>query len=76
MPASMIATATAFLKDLVERGLDPERPYLFVIDGSKALRSAIARVFGASNPVQRCRNHKIRNVVASSPTNWSTRSAP
>ena len=41
--------------------------YLFVIDGSKALRSAIDRVFGRSNPVQRCRNHKIRNVAAKLP---------
>jgi putative transposase len=31
-------------------------------DGSKALRAAINRAFGAGNPVQRCRHHKIRNV--------------
>lgn len=61
------ATATALLEDLVDRGIDPKRRYLFVIDGSKALRSAIDRVFGRSNPVQRCRNHKIRNVVAKLP---------
>jgi len=34
-----------------------------VIDGSKALRAAIDEVFGAKNPIQRCRNHKIRNVL-------------
>ena len=45
-------TTTALLEDLVERGIDPGRRYLFVIDGSKALRSAIDRVFGRSNPVQ------------------------
>ena len=33
---------------------------LFVIDGAKALRSAIGHVFGAENLVQRCRNHKVR----------------
>jgi len=52
------------LADLVERGLDPKRRRLFVIDGSKALRKAIHQVFGAKNPVQRCRNHKIRNVLS------------
>ena len=51
------ATTTALLEDLVERGIDSSRRYLFVIDGSKALRSAIDRVFGPSNPIQRCRNH-------------------
>ncbi|MBV8828166.1 MAG: hypothetical protein JO108_02950 [Acidobacteriaceae bacterium] len=34
-----------------------DRQYLFVIDGAKALRAAIGEVFGASQPVQRCRNH-------------------
>lgn len=56
------ASATALLEDLVERGVDPKRRYLFVIDGSKALRSAINRVFGSGSPVQRCRHHKIKNV--------------
>jgi putative transposase len=50
------------LENLVERGLKTERKYLFVIDGSKALRSAIEAVFGEKNPVQRCRNHKLENV--------------
>jgi hypothetical protein len=36
---------------------------LFVIDGSKALRTAINGVFGAQNHIQRCRQHKLRNVV-------------
>lgn len=52
------------LMDLVERGLDPKRRRLFVIDGSKALRKAVNQVFGTKNPVQRCRNHKIRNVLS------------
>jgi putative transposase len=57
----------ALLEDLVERGLDPERRRLFVIDGSKALRKAIDQVFGSGHPVQRCRNHKLRNVVGHLP---------
>ncbi len=49
--------AQGLLEDVVRRGVKSERKYLFVIDGSKALRAAIDAVFGASNPVQRCRNH-------------------
>ena len=55
--------AKGLLEDLVARGLDPGRRRLFVIDGSKALRTAINAVFGAQGLVQRCRNHKLRNVV-------------
>ena len=53
----------ALLEVVVERGVRPDRHLLFVIDGSKALRSAIDRVFGKGHPVQRCRNHKIKNVM-------------
>ncbi len=52
------------LENLVERGVKPERRYLFVIDGSKALRAAINAVFGQGQAVQRCRQHKIENVVS------------
>jgi transposase-like protein len=55
--------AKGLLEDLVERGVKPGRRRLFVIDGSKALRSAIDAVYGKENPVQRCRNHKVRNVL-------------
>ena len=55
--------ATELLTDLVRRGLSADRRRLFVIDGSKALRAAIDAVFGTDNPVQRCRAHKLRNVV-------------
>jgi transposase-like protein len=55
--------ATDLLNDIVERGVKPDRLRLFVIDGSKALRCAINGVYGSKNPVQRCRNHKIRNVL-------------
>ena len=55
------------LEDLVARGLRSDRRRLFVIDGAKALRAAIGRVFGSSNLVQRCRNHKVRNVLGHLP---------
>jgi len=51
------------LEELVERGVTPGRKRLFVIDGSKALRKAIQEVYGRSNAVQRCRTHKLRNVL-------------
>ncbi len=55
--------AKGLLENLLARALDPRRRYLFVIDGSKALRAAIDAVFGAQNPVQRCRHHKVENVM-------------
>ena len=58
---------SALLEDLVERGLDPGRRRLFVIDGSKALRKASEKVFGQRHPIQRCRNHKLRNVLGHLP---------
>jgi transposase-like protein len=57
------AACRDLLQNLVERGLNPELERLFVIDGSKALRSAIHAVFGGKAAVQRCRQHKLRNVV-------------
>lgn len=50
------------LEDMARRGLDMTKEYLFVIDGSKALRSAVAKMFGADAFVQRCQAHKRRNV--------------
>ena len=51
------------LRELIERGLVVERARLFVIDGGRGLRKAIKNVFGAWALVQRCRVHKMRNVV-------------
>lgn len=55
--------AKELLEDLVARGVQPNQKRLFVIDGSKALRAAINAVFGSQQPVQRCRSHKLRNVM-------------
>jgi transposase-like protein len=55
------------LEDLVARGLDSRKRYLFVIDGAKALRSAVRRVYGTKQRIQRCRLHKIRNVLRELP---------
>jgi putative transposase len=56
------AAVKRLLHSLVERGLSPDVPRLFVIDGSKAIRAAITEVFGSDSPVQRCVAHKVRNV--------------
>jgi transposase-like protein len=57
------AAVKALLTHLRDQGLATDRKYLFVIDGAKALRAAIDEVFGAEQPVQRCRNHKMENVL-------------
>ena len=55
------------LGSLSDRGVDMNEPRLWVIDGSKALRSAIEQRCGQAARVQRCRIHKIRNVTARLP---------
>ena len=50
------------LDELIERGLAPQAPLLFVIDGSKALRRAIRVRWAERAVVQRCQVHKRRNV--------------
>jgi putative transposase len=57
------------LEDLIDRGLDLGRRYLVVIDGSKALRAGVERVFGDGVEVQRCQIHKRRNVKEYLPEN-------
>lgn len=57
----------AMLENLVSRGLKPNRSRLFIIDGSKGLRSAIGSFFGRKTLVQRCQVHKIRNVLGHLP---------
>jgi putative transposase len=59
----------ALLEDLVERGLKQDRRYLLVIDGAKALRAAIEKVFGERAEVQRCQIHKRRNLKDHLPEN-------
>jgi transposase-like protein len=51
------------LAGLRERGLDTEAALLVVIDGAKALYRGVRDVFGQRALVQRCRVHKLRNVL-------------
>lgn len=41
----------------------PSDGCLFAIDGSKTLRKAIDLMLGEKTRVQRCRNHKLCNVL-------------
>jgi putative transposase len=59
--------AKALLRDLIDRGLSQEQARLFVIDGSKAIRTAIRKIFGHLGVVQRCQLHKRRNVLGHLP---------
>jgi transposase-like protein len=61
------AAVKALLADLVERGLDTNRSLLIVIDGAKALHKAVVEVFGRRALIQRCREHKKRNVTDALP---------
>lgn len=56
------AVVKALLADLQERGLDASAGLLVVIDGAKALRSAVNSVFGDLALIARCQLHKRRNV--------------
>lgn len=51
------------IQSLIDRGLRRENPFIFVLDGSKALRKAVRQVFGNLCPVQRCIRHKERNII-------------
>lgn len=71
VPLGFVQTATenepvcaAFLRELVERGLQTDQGLLIVIDGAKGLRKAVQTVFGAQAVIQRCQWHKRENVLA------------
>jgi transposase-like protein len=53
--------ATALVTGLRDRGLDVTRPILAVLDGAKALSRAVRDVFDKPL-IQRCQQHKIKNV--------------
>ena len=55
------------LTSLRDRGLDTSQPMLCVLDGSKALDSAVREVFDGNVLIQRCQVHKKRNVKAHLP---------
>jgi putative transposase len=58
------AVVKGLLEDLVDRGLDLQRRYLVVMDGSKALRAGVERVFGEQVEVKwSCRFAEVTAVA-------------
>ena len=51
------------LQSLIDRNLTTTQYVLFVLDGAKALRTAVKAHWGKRAIVQRCQEHKIRNVL-------------
>ena len=54
---------TSLLQKLLDRGLKIEHPILATIDGGKGIRKALTDVLGDRVFVQRCQEHKKRNVL-------------
>jgi putative transposase len=50
--------------------LDPDVCRLFIVDGAKALSTAIRRVFGRHTPIQRCQVHKACNILQRLPKHF------
>jgi len=57
------AVVNSLLSELVERGLDFSTPRLYILDGGKALATAVKRHAGEAGFIQRCQVHKKRNVI-------------
>lgn len=58
------AVIAELFRSLIARGLSAEAPMLFILDGSKGLRSAVREVFGRKAVIQRCQWHKRENIVS------------
>jgi putative transposase len=61
------------LADLRQRGLDLDRPVLFIVDGGTGLRKAIREACGDGALVHRCHVHKRRNVLEHLPDDMRPR---
>jgi transposase-like protein len=57
------AVVRHLITGLRDRGLDASEGILFVLDGGKALKTAVRDVFGDHAVIARCRVHKERNVL-------------
>ncbi len=66
------ALVTDLLANLDDRGLKLTSRTLLILDGSKALRSAVRKAFGTQAVVQRCVLHKRRNILSYLPKKWQT----
>jgi putative transposase len=57
------AVVRHLITGLRDRGLETSEGVLFVLDGGKALATAVRDVFGREAVIARCRVHKERNVL-------------
>lgn len=57
------AVVNSLLGELLERGLDFSVPRLYILDGGKALATAVRQHAGEAALIQRCQIHKRRNVL-------------
>ncbi len=64
MSAERSQALTQWFDRLITRGFQFEQGVLFIVDGSKGIRKAIAQKFGPYALVQRCRWHKRENIVS------------
>ena len=63
-PDDWPAAVKELLRDVVSRGVHPDRRRLVVTDGSAQLRNAALAEFGADTYVQACRPHREREVLS------------
>jgi putative transposase len=54
----------ALFERLIQRGLRYKQGLLFIIDGGKGLHKAITECFGKYAIIQRCRWHKLSNILS------------
>jgi putative transposase len=64
------AVVRELLEDMARRGLDFVTPRLYVLDGAKALSTAVKRHAGEAALIQRCQVHKRRNVLDQLPEEY------
>jgi len=58
----------ALLEDPCDRGLETSSPTLLVLDGAKALHTAVKRVWGRNALIQRCQQvYFVRRTLRAVP---------
>ncbi len=66
-PSENATVVNELCADLEQRGLDFQQARLYVLDGAKALATAVKKRAGAAGFLQRCQLHKRRNVLGHLP---------
>jgi len=61
---------TELFEEMKQRGLQSGNPMLVIMDGSKALRTAVEKFFAKRVAVQRCQFHKRSNVLSHLPDRY------